>query len=150
MKNQFVPLEVAILLKEKGFIEKCLACYTYYSEEYHFELLTDYYNISTELRGKTFIDNNLFTWLKENKISGKCYVLQNAVALPLYQQVCDWFREEHDLHIMVSHWINQPVGDDVWDDCYQSFINGDAMDVTIYQTYNEALDYAINEALKLI
>jgi hypothetical protein len=101
MKHLFVSLEIALALKEKGFDEPCLACYTYYSEEHHFELLTDYFNISSELRGKLFINNSLFLWLKEHEIGGKCYVLQNAVAAPTGEQVVEWFRDKHSIYIAV-------------------------------------------------
>ncbi len=72
MKNEFIPYEIALAMKELGFNEKCLACY----DEGVFGLtvmsLKEYYTNSKE-----------DTW--------NC-------AAPLYQQAFRWFREEHDLH----------------------------------------------------
>lgn len=166
MKKLFIPLEIALALKQKGFDESCLACYTYYSEEYHFELLTDYFNISSELRTKSFINNTLFTWLKEHEIGGKCYVLQNAVAVPLYQQVVDFFREKHSIYIAVLPfreksdvsdeygielcWYYSIVQDD--EDLPDILCNEDDLGAhgLNYATPKEAYDEAFNEALKLI
>ena len=125
MKHLFVPYDIALALKEKGFDESCLAFY--YGQLKKLEIG--------------------FNWLSEGCRNS---LIESFIAAPLYQQVCDWFREKHNIHIDVSHWRKQPVGDEIWDNCYQTFINGDAGDVSIFRTYYEALTKAIEEALKLI
>ena len=127
MYKEFVPYEIALQLKEKGFVWGVFGRYYQHGSLNNISLFTDMNTDAVRRR--------------------KVILICDA---PLYQQVIRWFREVHGLHIMVSHWIKQPVDDEIWDDCYQSFINGDAMDVRIYQTYDEALNYGINEALKKI
>lgn len=73
MDNEFVPFELAIKLKEKGFNEKC---YHYYQKEI---LLTDNcwnrYNIGT----------------------------LNRCSAPTISQVLKWLRKEKCLHIEILH-----------------------------------------------
>lgn len=71
MKHLFVPYELAILAKEKGFNEPCLASY-----------------LNTKLRWHTDGLNNSDQWL------GK------SITAPLYQQLVDWFREKHNIHVL--------------------------------------------------
>lgn len=59
-----------------------------------------------------------------------------------------WIRENFGIHISVHHWTNQPVGNDTWKDAYQGFVNGDAMDVRIFQKHEEAVEAALLYTLK--
>lgn len=77
MKNLFLPYEIALKLKEKGFNEPTLA---------HFNTETEY--------GRS---NPVITvWQK--------YDVRNLGELPapLLQQVIDWFREKHKVHISIN------------------------------------------------
>ena len=77
MKHLFLPYELALMLKEKGFNEPCLGRY----------------------RDKKF---QLYSVIKEH-----CYnsdpISNKDISAPLYQQVIDWFREKHNIMIEV-HW----------------------------------------------
>jgi len=70
MKEQFVPYEIAIKLKEKGFNEPCLAWSTEDSE---------YILVET----KEGEDNN--------SIGG--------TSIPLWQQVIDWLSDVHNIEV---------------------------------------------------
>ena len=70
MKNEFVPYEEALALKELGFNETCFTFYTDEQELYNSEGWG--YN-----QGKN--------------------VLGDEVVAPLYQQAFRWFRQEHGL-----------------------------------------------------
>lgn len=75
MKKQFVTYEIALALKELGFNAPCMALY--------------------------YIEDKCF-----HKTNYTCTnVLQNNICLdaPLWQQVIDWFREEHDIWIEVPY-----------------------------------------------
>ncbi len=124
MKHLFIPYELAIIAKEKKFNEPCL---------------TSYYDTGR-------LSTDLIISLEDKQLTNE---FVNCSA-PLYQQIVDWFREKHKIHIHVSHWTEQPVGDEIWTDCYQNFINGDALDVSIFKSYYEALKKAIEEAFKQI
>ena len=79
MEKQFVTYEIALKLKELGFDEECLAWY-----------LPEIYikdNICTPILGAYC----------RNWSSSK-----DRLNCPLYQQVTDWFREKHNIHIEVE------------------------------------------------
>lgn len=88
MKNLFVPYRLAIIAKEKGFNEQCLAWYRAYNfkPDIHYSLYPE--NSRTNSR---FIKGDGFTY----------------ATAPIYQQLLDWFREVHKLIISVDI-----VGDD--------------------------------------
>ena len=66
MKEQFVPYEIALAMKELGFDESCLA---FHSEIHGLLITSPTQNV--------------------NEIAGE-------VLAPLYQQAFDWFRERYD------------------------------------------------------
>lgn len=85
MKKLFVPYELAVIAKEKGFNEPCLA--------FHFneELLE-------------LIDNPFkYPHLNEELIK---YSNSSTCSAPLYQKIVDWLREEHNIHISIKCWDN--------------------------------------------
>lgn len=69
----FLPYELSVIAKEKGFNEKCLT----------------YYGLDTKLRSE-------YGWFVNNAMSGK------QATAPLYQQIVDWFRETHNIQIIVE------------------------------------------------
>lgn len=72
MEEQFLPYEQSLKLKELGFDEQCFGYYTG--------------------------DKNHFVWRPDMLRRNDEYV----VTAPLYQQVFDWFREEHGLHCEIE------------------------------------------------
>ena len=74
MKHLFVPYELALLAKEKGFDEPCFGFYNLFTDEFC-------YNSAPS----TFSSKD---------------VLQ----APLYQQLVDWFRKEFEIYIQVIHY----------------------------------------------
>ena len=77
MNNLFVPYEIALKLKEKGFDEPC------------FITLNPYRTIRDSHRhNDSYYFHNSSSLLEE-----KC------VAAPLYDQVIDWFIEKHNIEI---------------------------------------------------
>ncbi len=145
MKNLFVPYELAVKLKEKGFDEYCLAefinggVFTVHGSIDDDEDVPD-----TDMEFSTY-KNSLANYNE----------MYNPIAAPLYQQVVDWFKEKHQLHI--STYL---CGMDFI--CYKvqgfgvknaDFVNsyGEKNDTTGMFTSNyEALNKAIEAALKLI
>ena len=98
MKEQFVPYEIAILLKEKGFTDECMASYQI--------SLTAQENEEDGFSGS-------FGWEKGEVNFNKGYFVNCApycdfsnkswlsCAAPLWQQVIDWLREKHSVDIMI-------------------------------------------------
>ncbi len=73
MKDQFVPYEIALNLREKGFDKQCFA----------------YFDGEKEIQP---IDTDF----KNFRSIGEC------ISAPLWQQVIDWFREKHNLIMWVE------------------------------------------------
>lgn len=123
MKNLFIPYELAIIAKEKGFGEISFA----------------FYNQNTPIRFFSDYDKT-----ETNKLILDGFVV-NA---PLYQQIVDWLREQHDLFITISYYKSEgyysSVGNLKKDSNDHNFISKDC------ENYYEALNKAIEEAFKLI
>jgi hypothetical protein len=72
---------------------------------------------------------------------------QGQVTAPLYQQVVDWFREEHGVHISAKYYTFGVKSCNGW---YYSFNDGREQGPTIFEKYNsyyDALNAGINEAI---
>jgi hypothetical protein len=123
MKNLFLPYELAVIAKEKGFNEKCLAGFDT-DKEFHL------YN-----------DDEQDGWRNKNIPAGE-------FSAPLYQQIVDWFRIKKAISVEIS-W-NEHMK--MWQGVIQDFrdpVNtyddyGTSEDY--YTTYNAV----ITEAFKLI
>jgi hypothetical protein len=76
MNEQFVPYEIALKLKEKGFDDKCIAYYT--ADTHQLSLVHGYGELM--FADYVYLGNVV-----------KC------VPCPLYQQVFQWFREKHGI-----------------------------------------------------
>lgn len=133
MKHLFVPYKLALKLKEKGFDERCII---YYNE------------------GMLQLDssNTMFGW--RNKDFEEPYMKdRERIPAPLYQQIVDWFREKHGIVVSIQRAIQ------IEPELYGYQINyGDAGDggmmemqqIELELSYYEALNKAIEEAIKLI
>ena len=95
MEKQFVTYEIALKLKELGFNEKCLASY-YTDDERNYDK-GDIYDCRRKLSSS--IDFDPFKEEFDN-----FYINSNEtyyVSAPLWQQVIDWLRNEHDIVIEI-------------------------------------------------
>jgi hypothetical protein len=129
MKHLFVPYEIARQLKDKGFDEECLA--GWHKQKGEMVLM------STHIQNPLTLAN----W----------HSLENTLA-PLYQQVMDFFREKHGIQININwnkfypnspyEWTIRPT----WRDQVLQPMGTSGM----MTTYYDALNRAIEEALKLI
>lgn len=89
MNEQFVPYEIALKLKEKGFDEECLA----------------YWVDKDTLRGCGAILFEVDGFFK-NSLSPEKYL----IATPLWQQVIDWLESKHGVAINVTTFMNAEDG----------------------------------------
>ena len=87
MKNEFIPYEQALALKELGFNEPCFA--TFYKKE-----LSQYPNSREE---ETGFNITPFKLVKNTEVVG---LIADTITAPLYQQAFRWFREKHDLDVI--------------------------------------------------
>ena len=141
MKHLFLPYEIALKLKDKRFDESCLASY----------------KIRT------------YSVFKEGELYNNPPDDKNSISAPLYQQVIDWFREKHDIIIQVDIYYNPYQLDtklyewsisnkaNNYDGVIENAVSRigvkwqDKLEAyKLYHYYYEALNKAIEEALKLI
>jgi hypothetical protein len=78
IKNEFIPYEQALALKELGFDESCFGRY-YYKESYP---------MLNPNSGETELVFEFGQYIKQTEIT---------ILAPLYQQAFTWFREKYNL-----------------------------------------------------
>lgn len=120
MKNLFVPYEIALLAKKNGFNEGCLAIYDSF-------------------------DNGLHTW-RVNDTLVKPSDIPNSIVAPIYQQLIDWFRIEHDILI----WVETATYVNMFNYRYYIETYDNKAEGMKTNNYYEALNDAIKKAFKMI
>jgi hypothetical protein len=122
MEEQLISLETAKFAKECGFNE----------------IVDIIYVISTT------------GFIKEQSY-GKPYRRGDiTIARPTQSFLQKWLREKHKIHVNLEYWTNQPIGNDVWESCYRPTVNCKTVNLTVYKTYEEALEIGLQTGLKLI
>jgi hypothetical protein len=134
MKQQFVPYEIAVMLKEKGFDEPCLGYYTQYT--------------GTEVENHLSYVSNHISENHNSNITTPPWYTGVDVTAPLWQQVIDWFREKHNLIMWVEarYCFKKKY---FWFIHFDVLIKDDIFDLHI-ETYEEARQAVIEHALTLI
>jgi len=110
MKNEFIPYEQALALKELGFDGKCFGCY---SKQGDFNKTTSNFwdSDSLEMLTDYFKDNDYY-----------CLA-------PLYQQTFSWFRIQHGLYSTIvpkKSWPDNFVSGIEW---YVEICGGDGKEI---------------------
>lgn len=151
MTNLFIKYEIAKQLKELGFNEKCLAFYYNYNN--HID------NINKDSKKLEFsqcewgdIKNTEELAIDYNNLNSSYYAIDNFISAPLYQQVTDWFRENHKIHIGIFtrsnfgsiHYLITEMGVD------GNVLNTSNKNNDLNIDYYKLLDNAIEETLKLL
>lgn len=121
MKELFVPYEIALQLKEKGFNMPCICGFDSYGR----------------LIGKLSHgnDGSFISWDKR---------YDSHLPAPLYQQVITWLDSKH-VYIDIDHEFGKE-----WNFYIDNGGTGHCGNDILYKTRIEALEQAIIEALKLI
>ena len=132
MKEQFVPYEIAIKLKEKGFDEPCFGTYGFNNIKPKKLYLPE--DIREEFNERIDVSDIV------NGING------DDVAAPLWQQVIDWLRTEHNIYL----WVYKYYDDEVEKDLYRFDMKNGGFYSSFYNTSEEARQAAIEHALTLI
>lgn len=81
MKEEFIPYEEALALKELGFDEPCSAFYKLGDSQIYYDTILQSQNVHF----RTNSELNFYQDLKEK------------ISAPLYQQAFRWFREKYNL-----------------------------------------------------
>jgi hypothetical protein len=120
MKNEFIPYQQSLELKELGFDEECLF------EFYGKSDLSNFKESDYELCG----DRHNSSFKEDGRVSA-----------PLYQQVFRWFRENYDLHYNIDY----VSAADIFK--YELWIKGR---IYKYNTYEEAELACLNKLIELV
>lgn len=149
LQNQFVSYEIAKELKELGFDEECLAYFL------------NSYDTADELDNIKFNEKNHI----EFKIGSYKYlniqdVLNSSIFIicPLYQQVIDWFREKHNLHLSFEEQpINYSNLEEYGYSCFLRYAVAGIYSTWVYNkdnywwnNYHKLREQAILKAIELI
>ena len=157
MEKYFSPYKESLELKKLGFDEDCLAYYTENQvtidkdgNKTNFVLLSS--KLRGELVGHGTVKNSLFKWLKENdRTHGELYVLSNSHTAPLIQQVKEWLREKHKLHIEITSHYGEYYYFKLNEIQFPRKIERNIINIpNENKTYEEAELEAIRECIKII
>jgi len=131
MKHLFVPYELALLAKEKGFDEPCLTNFNHNK------------NFDTRL-----ISDVGFCDCANRNLHKGC------VSAPLYQQIVDWFRDVHKILILPDIYSRAYSHASASPNFVFKFKISDHVSGEWYckesKDYYQALNAALTEAFKLI
>lgn len=146
MKRLLVSYEIAKQLKEKGFAE--LADHFYSQDGKLYPRILTSSDEPVDFEPDDFYEN--FNNIEKYEVEGK---YQSVISAPLQQQVIDWFRNNHKIHISqnVSNIRTIKLGNEVF--LYSGQItryDPHSYFITVYLPYEEAMEFSIKEALKLI
>lgn len=138
MEKQFVTYEIASKLKELGFDEKCLADYFVFGDG----IAVDGYYGKTE--PELFIDDIHSVEDREEELGMFAYHL---LSVPLWQQVVDWLRENHDIDIEIHASFGS--GGRWWANLCYNPTRSEVLNIARFENYYEAREQAILKAIEL-
>ena len=108
MKEQFVTYEIALKLKELGFNEPCFG---YYKPIKDWMMKGNKFNSEPHFHGCNWPNNEstFYFMYVQNSFGDRDSIVKNSeftkaiknIAVPLWQQVVDWFREKHNIIIEI-------------------------------------------------
>ena len=154
MKEQFVPYEIANILKEKGFDEPCFGTYNSFG---------DFIQSNSEYplpKNSDKLHDDI--WLKHIQTHFPDHTPDMLCTAPLWQQVIDWLRDKHQIEIVLSgitvydirkyHICLYYNVDGIMTDHSMLLFDEETREYAGYQTftYPEARQAAIEHALTLI
>lgn len=158
MSDTLVSFETAKLAKEKGFNYGCL--YHFISDsnmkEYYKPYIKFQYDLSSEVNNLKPLSNDSFNKYKELNLSGKLWCWSNAIAAPTQSLLQKWLRDIHNIHVDIhaGHyaWNNKnsylrSVYKIIGKNTPNKYVSYRVKEV---ETYEEALEKGLQEALKLI
>lgn len=123
----FIPYELAVIAKEKGFNEPCFGAYQERFANWSLHIMPF---------------DNIDPW-------------KDLIYAPLYQQMVDWFREKHKIVIELQLDQTSNIKFCIAITKWNGFADFEKIEIPLdvwglYRDYNEGLNCAIEEAFKLI
>lgn len=138
IQNQFCSYEIALKLKELGFNEPCFGY---------------------KLRKDSPLSFSLMVGTDTNLLTNSKFDVEDAVCIPLWQQVIDWFREKHKYSVSIHVDEDNSTPSDIkyWY-CINSFfevpnnkiVREGIEEVDNFSSFEEAREQVILKAIELI
>jgi hypothetical protein len=127
IRNEFVPYELALKMKQLGFDEPCLARY----------------NVPGDLiTSGCYSDSSIMHLIVEENDICEAHILA-----PLYQQAFRWFREKYKFnHSIICH--KHPFGTDDYQ--YLILLDEDEFVETGFNTYEEAELACLEKLIEIV
>jgi len=142
MKNLFVPYELALQLKGKGFKENCLGFYSSSANAGDNNFSQHWFARALDQ------DKHNPDWVEFSDLTN-----DKSCLAPLYQQAIDWFDSKNILIFISPYESGIDGGSEItfnWDIMHKETMEQLATDHSTYDTRTQALTVAIKEALTLI
>jgi hypothetical protein len=141
MKNEFIPYEQALELKELGFDEPCLAHLIGFGDG---TKENGRYKISQQ---QVFYPNDTSPDDKAEELGLHPFVM---CGVPLYQQAFRWFREKHNLDISINTVYSKY--NEILSRKYSGVIDNEGVftNVGFYDTYEEAELTCLKKMIEMV
>ena len=123
MKNEFIPYEEALALKELGFDEPCLGLYSLQGSPN-----------PILIKGESFTNTDKVEILYGEECTA-----------PLYQQAFRWFREKYDIQSYIK-----PLSDKTWSVYIDRWGHHIVPDYMIFNTYKEAELACLRKLIEIV
>lgn len=131
MKNEFVPYDIALAMKELGFDEPCLFRYT----------------AQKDLTNGGCYDNSS----PSDAMLTADEIHESHILAPLYQQLFRWFREVHNIEACVSCFYNDKLDIPYEKREYHAFIiRKGVTSKSKYKTYEEAEIACLRKLIEIV
>jgi hypothetical protein len=127
IEERLVSFETAVLAKKKGFNEMST------------NLWKNPTGLATLCKGVMWYNNR----------KGEDGRELPAYSAPTQSLLQRWLREIHNIHVIVTHFTNQPIDNELWENCFQVYVQGDGLH-PYHRTYEESLEFGLQEGLKRI
>jgi len=140
MDEQLISFETAKLAKEKGFDEFCLNIYNNIGEledSFDLEEELEFMTKATELRNSLLCKNTQYddnTW----------------ISAPTQSLLQKWLREKHNVEFVIKPFRDSSLNKTTYVADPINIITGRTARIKRCDTYEEALEKGLQEALKLI
>ena len=121
MNKQFVNYEIAKKLQELGFKNECLAT----------------------------IDQTEFLHIRGTPYGIRGAMCYDTIPCPLWQQVQEWLREKHDVHIVIDP-AKEKGKLTYYGSVVSDLVNEEVYCIEGFDTYEECLEDALLDGLNLI
>lgn len=132
MKHLFVPLRIASMIKEIDFNEQCIAEY----------VKGGIFKIHEQNHADSGYEEDYFNTYSNQ--SPNFYLPNFTAAAPTYEQVLEWFRDVHKIHISIN-WSKREGGY-----CYNIIQLNEPNLIGPLTTYRNALNEGIIHAYKIV